>query len=150
VTTIVSTSNSKAASNGTVKFAQSSLLLLIASFLFKRGVDAFRFDFIRWEPNPVGELWICLSIGTGLLLIPTAIAVLTTKRAATIISVGLATLAFSIFTAQALLLLVDRLSDQTYVLLNPYLKDSNPIFPLVISFVATMISILQLKTYQPS
>jgi len=62
----------------------------------------------------------------------------------------LATLAFSIFAAQALLLLVDRFSDQTYILLNPYLKESNPIFPLVISFVAITISILRLKTYQLS
>jgi len=150
VTTTVNSSSVSTNSSRTIKFVQSVTLLLTAGFLFERVVDASGSILFRFNPNPTAALWVYLDIAAGLLLIPTAFAIFSSVRFATLASIGLATLAFSIFAAQGLLLLVDRHSDQTYLLLNQYLKDSNPIFPLVISIIAITISILRLKTYELS
>ena len=84
----------------------------------------------------------------GILLVPTSFAVLSRFRAATLASIALATTASSIFAAQALLVLVDRLSDQTYVLQNQFLTKANPILPLIVSLIALTATISRLKMYQ--
>jgi hypothetical protein len=113
------------------------------------GVDALPF-FPHLAQNPTATVWSYIGLIAGLFLMPIAFAVFTKLKAVTLMAIGLTTLAFSAFAAQALLLLVDRVSDQTYLLLNPYLKEVNPSFPLVLSFIALMISIMRLKTYQVS
>jgi hypothetical protein len=107
-------------------------------------------NLFSFHPNSIAAVWGNLDTIVAFLLVPTSFAVLTSLRPATLTAIVLVTLAFSVYAAQTLLVLVDRISDQTYLLLNPYLKDSNPIFPLVVSFIALTISILRLKTYQLS
>jgi hypothetical protein len=107
-------------------------------------------NFFSFHPNPIAGVWGNLDTIIAFLLVATSFAVLTNLRPATLAAIVLATLAFSIYAAQALLILVDRISDQSYLLLNPYLKEVNPIFPLAVSFIALTISILRLKTYQIS
>jgi hypothetical protein len=107
-------------------------------------------NLFSFHPNSIAAVWGNLDTIVAFLLVPTSFAVLTSLRPATLTAIVLVTLAFSVYAARTLLVLVDRISDQTYLLLNPYLKDSNPIFPLVVSFIALTISILRLKTYQLS
>jgi hypothetical protein len=131
------------------KFVQSATLLASAAFLFRSGMDASLSDLFSIHPNSIATIWGDLATTVALLLIPTSFAVLSRLRLATLIAIALSTLAISIYAAQALLLLVDRVSDQTYLLLNPYLKSLNPILPLSVSLIAMVTNIFRLKTYQP-
>jgi hypothetical protein len=143
-------SSTSATSSRTIRYVHSLALLLTTGLLFRSGMVALSSNLFSFHPNSVAAVWANLDIIAAFLFIPTSLAVLTSLRSATWAAIVLATLAFSAYSAQSLLIFFDRISDQTYLLLNPYLKDSNPVFPLVISFIALMISILRLKTYQAS
>ena len=150
MTSIADSSSPSTSSNRTIKYAQSAALLLTAGFLFRSGMVASLSNLFSFHPNSSAAVWGNLDTIVALLLVPTSFAVLTSLRPATLTAIVLVTLAFSVYAAQTLLVLVDKISDQTYLLLNTYLKEINPIFPLVVSFVALTISILRLKTYQLS
>jgi hypothetical protein len=107
-------------------------------------------NLLSFHPNSIATIWGDLDTIIALMLVPTSVAVLTSLRSATLTAIVLVTLAFSVYATQSLLVLIDRISDQTYLLLNPYLKEVNPVFPLVISFIALTISIMRLRTYQLS
>jgi hypothetical protein len=107
-------------------------------------------NLFAFHPNAIAAIWGNLATVVAFLLIPTAFAVFTSLRPATLAAIVLLTIALSIYLAQTLLVFVDKISDQTYLLLNLYLKEINPIFPLVVSLIALTISILRLKTYQIS
>jgi hypothetical protein len=107
-------------------------------------------NLFSFHPNSIAAVWGNLDTIVALLPVPTSFAVLTSLRPATLTAIVLVTLAFSVYAAQTLLVLVDKISDQTFLLLNSYLKEVNPVLPLTISFVALTFSILRLKTYQIS
>jgi len=148
VTAIANGSSTGTSFNRTAKFVQCAALLSTAAFLFRSGMVASLSNLFSFHPNSIATVWGNLDTVVALLLIPASAAVLTKLRLATLVAIVLAMLAFSIYAAQALLLVVDRVSDQTYLLLNPYLKSLNPIFPLFISLIALAISLTRLKTYQ--
>jgi hypothetical protein len=137
-------------SNRTIKYAQSAVLLLTAGFLFRGGMVASLSNVFSFHSNSIAEVWGSLDTVVAFLLVPTSLAVLISLRPATLTAIVLVTLAFSVYATQTLLVLVDRISDQTFLLLSPYLKEVNPVVPLIISFVALTLSILRLKTYQLS
>jgi hypothetical protein len=150
---VISIANSSIPSTGssrTIKYVQSVALLLTAGFLFKSGMVASLSNLLSFHPNSIATIWGDLDTIIALMLVPTSVAVLTSLRSATLTAIVLVTLAFSVYATQSLLVLIDRISDQTYLLLNPYLKEVNPVFPLVISFIALTISIMRLRTYQLS
>jgi hypothetical protein len=107
-------------------------------------------NLFSFHPNSIATVWGNLDTIVALLLVPTSFAVLTSLRPATLAAIVLVTFAFSAYAAQVLLVIVDRISDQTFLLLNPYLKEASPVLPLTVSFVALTLSILRLKTYQLS
>ena len=133
-----------------MKFAQCAALLTTSAFLFRSAAEASFSDFFNSQPNSLAAIWGNLETAAALLLVPTSFVVLTGLRFATLAAIGVTTLACSIYMAQEALVLVDRFSDQTYLLLNPYLKDANAILPLVISIFALTISISRLRRYQAS
>ncbi len=136
--------------NRTIRFVQSGALLATSVFLFRSGMIASLSNLFAFRhPNAIAAIWANLDTMVAILLVPIAFAVLTSLRPATLTAIFLLTVAFSVYAAQMLLILVDKGSDQTYLLLNAYLKELNPILALITSFIALTISILRLKTYQP-
>ena len=132
------------------KFIQCAALLLTAAFLFRSGMYASLSNlFLFHHPNSVATIWGNLDMTVALLLIPTAFASLKNWRTAAVVAITLATFAISIYLAQTLLIFVDRISDQTYLSLNPYLK-TNPILPFLISCIALVTSMFRLKTLNPA
>jgi hypothetical protein len=150
VTATVNSPSPSITSNRTFKYAQSAALLLTAGVLFRSGMVASLSNLFSFHPNSIAAVWGNLDTIVALLPVPTSFAVLTSLRPATLTAIVLVTLAFSVYAAQTLLVLVDKISDQTFLLLNSYLKEVNPVLPLTISFVALTFSILRLKTYQIS
>jgi hypothetical protein len=148
VTTIANSLSSSTSSNRAIKFIQCAALLTTSVFLFRSGMAASLSNLFSSDPNSIAAVWGTLDTIVAFLLLPTSFAVLTRLWLASPAAVVLATLAFSVYAAQALLVLVDRISDQTYLLLNQYLNGSNPIFPLVISFIALTTSIWRMKAHQ--
>jgi hypothetical protein len=135
--------------NRLIKLIQVSALAFTAFFLLRLGLTALPF-FERFSQSNTQATWSNVGLIAGALLVPTTFAVLSRFRVATIVAISLATIAFSMFAAQALLALVDRLSDQTYILQNQFLTQSNPILPLFVSLIALTASIARLKTYSIS
>ena len=149
--TVLNSSDLSTFSNRTIKFVQSGALLATSVFLFRSGMAASLSNLFAFQhTNAIAAIWGNLDTMVAFLLLPIAFAVLTSLRPATLAAIALLTLALSVYLAQMLLILVDKVSDQTYLLLNAYLKEVNPVLPLVISFSALMISIFRLKTYQIS
>ena len=111
-------------------------------------MDASLSNLFKSRPNDTATLWGYLDTLVALMLIPSSIAILTRLRFANLTAICLATLACSIYAAQEALILTDKYSDQTYILLNSHLKDFNPILPLIVGIFALTISILRLKNYQ--
>jgi hypothetical protein len=150
MTTTANSLSSSTSSNRAIKFIQCAALLTTSVVLFRSGMVASLSNLFSSHPNSIAAVWGNLDIIVAFLLVPTSFAVLTRLWLASPAAIVVATLAFSVYAAQALLELVDRVSDQTYLLLNSYLKDSNPIFPLVISFIALTTSIWRMKAHQLS
>jgi hypothetical protein len=101
--------------------------------------------FLFHRPNLIAGAWGDFDITASLLLFPVSFAVLTTLRIAALWATLLSMLAFSIYVAQTLLIVVDHFSDQTFLLVNPYLR-TNSIIPLTLSFIALIISLYRIKT----
>ena len=130
----------------TSRWIHCAALLTTCIFLFRNGIVAALSNLFSFHhPNGIAAAWGNLDVIASLLLFPVSFAVLTNLRIVALSAIFLATLAFSVFSAQMLLVLVDHFSDQTYLLLNPYLK-TNPIIPLIISFIALTIGLLRIKT----
>ena len=132
--------------NRILRWVHCAALLTTSIFLFRSGMSAALSNLFSFHhPNLIAAVWGDLDVIASLLLFPVSFAVLTKLRVAALLATILATLAFSVYAAQSLLIVVDHFSDQTYLLLNTYLR-ANPIIPLIVSFIALTISLLRIKT----
>jgi hypothetical protein len=138
--------NPKFRINRILRWIHCAALLTTSIFLFRSGMFAALSNWFSFHhPNLIATVWGEVDVIASLLLFPVSFAVLTKLRVAALSATLLSTLAFSVYATQTLLIVVDHFSDQTYLLVNPYLR-SNPIIPLVVSFIALTISLLRIKT----
>ncbi len=135
-------------STRTTKSVQCAALFFTAAVLIRSGMDASLSNLFTSNPNPTATIWGNLESVLALLLVPTSFAILTRLRSATLVAIVLSKIAASVYGAQALLLVVNHFSDQVFILVNSYLKELNPLFPLAISLTALIASIFRLKTYE--
>jgi hypothetical protein len=146
MSTAIAGTNRKTGLDRILRWIHCAALLITSIYLFRNGMVAALSNLFSFHhPNEIAAAWGNLDVIVSLLLFPVSFAVLSSLRVAALSAIGLATFAFSVFSAQTLLVLVDHFSDQTYLLLNPYLK-ANPIIPLIVSFIALTISLLRIKT----
>jgi hypothetical protein len=128
----------------TVRVVRCALLLATSGFLL-RSAFVTSFSTLFGSRDSVVQMWDVVETWTGLLLLPVCGLAVSRLRVADWAAVFTSAIAVSIFAAQEALILVDRFSDQTYLLNNQYLLAYSPIPPLVVAVCAVIMSFVRLN-----
>jgi len=126
-----------------LRFCLCALLVALAGYLGKSAWDASWANLQRVPPNRTAELWSNVDSLGMLASLASAIIILIRRMASIYFAIVVSVVGCSIYASQLLLQIVNRASDQTYLLTNPYL--AKPVLvPLAVSLISLAVGLARL------